>query len=221
MNCFCIKTQHFVSCIPLSGFSVKAARSFLSCLSKKAGQFPLPVPQKKTRFPRIMGGSVFYFVFSSLLRPALLRHPLFLRPPASLRRPLGGRFVNLHKERHMFLCNLAQQKSRMQKHPGSGGRGWIRTTEALSSRFTVCPHWPLGNTPLFCLAGRCILPGDSFILPQALRFVNSFFEFFQSRFSRLPCPPCCGASGRAGLLAYFSTRQGVCQQAILLLGAIV
>ena len=30
-----------------------------------------------------------------------------------------------------------------------GGRGWIRTTEAESSRFTVCPHWPLGNTPLY------------------------------------------------------------------------
>ena len=29
-----------------------------------------------------------------------------------------------------------------------GGRGWIRTTEAESSRFTVCPHWPLGNTPI-------------------------------------------------------------------------
>ena len=28
-------------------------------------------------------------------------------------------------------------------------RGWIRTTEAESSRFTVCPHWPLGNTPIF------------------------------------------------------------------------
>ena len=31
----------------------------------------------------------------------------------------------------------------------AGGRGWIRTTEAESSRFTVCPHWPLGNTPIF------------------------------------------------------------------------
>ena len=41
--------------------------------------------------------------------------------------------------------------------PGSdtgvlGGRGWIRTTEAESSRFTVCPHWPLGNTPIFSFA---------------------------------------------------------------------
>ena len=33
-----------------------------------------------------------------------------------------------------------------------GGRGWIRTTEAESSRFTVCPHWPLGNTPIFFCA---------------------------------------------------------------------
>ena len=30
-----------------------------------------------------------------------------------------------------------------------GGSWWIRTTEALSSRFTVCPHWPLGKAPLF------------------------------------------------------------------------
>ena len=28
---------------------------------------------------------------------------------------------------------------------GIGGEGWIRTTEGLASRFTVCPLWPLGN----------------------------------------------------------------------------
>ena len=61
-----------------------------------------------------------------------------------------------------------------------GGRGWIRTTEALSSRFTVCPHWPLGNTPLFCFHRADTLPGDLFILPQALLFVNSFFKLFRS-----------------------------------------
>ena len=33
-----------------------------------------------------------------------------------------------------------------------GGRGWIRTTEAESSRFTVCPLWPLGNSPILNLA---------------------------------------------------------------------
>ena len=28
------------------------------------------------------------------------------------------------------------------------GQGWIRTTEAICSRFTVCPLWPLGNLPI-------------------------------------------------------------------------
>ena len=28
-----------------------------------------------------------------------------------------------------------------------GGSGWIRTTEVVDNRFTVCPLWPLGNTP--------------------------------------------------------------------------
>ena len=47
-----------------------------------------------------------------------------------------------------------------------GGRGWIRTTEAESSRFTVCPHWPLGNTTIFSFCSpwiACIYyhPDDS------------------------------------------------------------
>ena len=29
-----------------------------------------------------------------------------------------------------------------------GGGGWIRTTVGIASRFTVCPLWPLGNTPI-------------------------------------------------------------------------
>ena len=35
-----------------------------------------------------------------------------------------------------------------------GGRGWIRTTEGTTNRFTVCPLWPLGNSPLFSFAPR-------------------------------------------------------------------
>ena len=30
----------------------------------------------------------------------------------------------------------------------SGGKGWIRTTEDMVGRFTVCSLWPLGNLPL-------------------------------------------------------------------------
>ena len=82
-------------------------------------------------------------------------------------RPAGGKRAGTKENPELF---------QMEKLGVSGGRGWIRTTEALSSRFTVCPHWPLGNTPLFISAAG-ILPGDLFILPQALRFVNSFFSF--------------------------------------------
>ncbi len=32
-----------------------------------------------------------------------------------------------------------------------GGRGWIRTIEVRDNRFTVCPLWPLGNSPIFNL----------------------------------------------------------------------
>ena len=29
-----------------------------------------------------------------------------------------------------------------------GGGRWIRTTEVSDNRFTVCPLWPLGNSPV-------------------------------------------------------------------------
>ena len=35
-----------------------------------------------------------------------------------------------------------------------GGGRWIRTTEVTDNRFTVCPLWPLGNSPIFTLL-RC------------------------------------------------------------------
>ena len=38
-----------------------------------------------------------------------------------------------------------------------GGGRWIRTTEAISSRFTVCPLWPLGNSPRYSVRdGTCL-----------------------------------------------------------------
>ena len=35
--------------------------------------------------------------------------------------------------------------------PLDGGQGWIRTTEGITSRFTVCPIWPLWYLPDICL----------------------------------------------------------------------
>ena len=57
-----------------------------------------------------------------------------------------------------------------------GGRGWIRTTEAESSRFTVCPHWPLGNTPIFTF---CVLRRTTCLFYHAERLLSTvFFTFF-------------------------------------------
>ena len=52
----------------------------------------------------------------------------------------------------------------------SGGGGRIRTIEAKRSRFTVCPLWPLGNSPKFSCsgAGRRTRTPDLLITNQLL-----------------------------------------------------
>ena len=40
------------------------------------------------------------------------------------------------------------KKISLHNHNENGQR-WIRTTEAICSRFTVCPLWPLGNLPIY------------------------------------------------------------------------
>ena len=49
-----------------------------------------------------------------------------------------------------------------------GGRGWIRTTEVVDNRFTVCSLWPLGNPPKFyptkCPRFAVVLCGDPVFL---------------------------------------------------------
>ena len=40
-----------------------------------------------------------------------------------------------------------------------GGGRWIRTTEGIASRFTVCPLWPLGNSPIFCSPAAALFGG--------------------------------------------------------------
>ena len=58
-----------------------------------------------------------------------------------------------------------------------GGRGWIRTTEAESSRFTVCPHWPLGNTPIFTF---CVLRWTTCLFYHEGRLLSTVFLPFSS-----------------------------------------
>ncbi len=41
------------------------------------------------------------------------------------------------------------RKKALQKKCYFGGGRWIRTTEVTDNRFTVCPLWPLGNSPIY------------------------------------------------------------------------
>ena len=46
-----------------------------------------------------------------------------------------------------------------------GGGRWIRTTEGIASRFTVCPLWPLGNSSIFTFAVDWVELVDGFEPP--------------------------------------------------------
>ena len=91
-------------------------------------------------------------------------------------------------QRHRRSCSNPPSRVRL-KMPGKtknqrnfyagpfGGRGWIRTTEAESSRFTVCPHWPLGNTPIFTF---CVLRRTTCLFYHAKRLLSTVFLPFSS-----------------------------------------
>ena len=60
-------------------------------------------------------------------------------PPSSGRKAL----VLRAKQKRAQICTLF-----------FGGRWWIRTTEVVDNRFTVCPLWPLGKPPIFACRNR-------------------------------------------------------------------
>ena len=74
-----------------------------------------------------------------------------------------------------------------------GGGRWIRTTEVTDNRFTVCPLWPLGNSPIFTCAlkrklgaGRRTRTPDLLITNQLLYQLSYTSEFsFRSRIHSL------------------------------------
>ena len=74
-----------------------------------------------------------------------------------------------------------------------GGRGWIRTTEAESSRFTVCPHWPLGNTPIFIFVRP--FAGRLAYFSMGNGFCQLFFTFFFKAFLHPSKAGCGNAAG--------------------------
>ena len=105
---------------------------------------------------------------------------------AHLKKPRRGFFpAGLFGGSMLFESTLAspfsrqiKQKLRYPLDTGVlGGRGWIRTTEAESSRFTVCPHWPLGNTPIFTF---CVLRRTTRLFYHAERLLSTVFLPFSS-----------------------------------------
>ena len=44
--------------------------------------------------------------------------------------------------------NKKTQPNGISRSAVFGGGWWIRTTEGVASRFTVCPLWPLGKSPI-------------------------------------------------------------------------
>ena len=74
-----------------------------------------------------------------------------------------------------------------------GGSWWIRTTEALSSRFTVCPHWPLGKAPIFicCPARTACVARCLIIIAKRHRKCKPFFQFFYDFFKKVYFKRCC------------------------------
>ena len=71
-------------------------------------------------------------------------------------------------------ANIIEKTSSFDEVFSGGGR-WIRTTEGIASRFTVCPLWPLGNSPRFTYrskpdagAGRRTRTPDLLITNQLL-----------------------------------------------------
>ena len=92
-------------------------------------------------------------------------------------KTLSGQHCKMQLARLAFTV-LKQKKSRQYTcHDSFGGSWWIRTTEAESSRFTVCPHWPLGKAPIFSLWPPC-LPATYVIIAEGFSKCKPFFDFF-------------------------------------------
>ena len=77
------------------------------------------------------------------------------RPEWLLGRKKRKRRATSHSEatlRFLFVIPHGSRPPKEHRNPGSynqsGGGSWIRTSEVMDNRFTVCPLWPLGNSPI-------------------------------------------------------------------------
>ena len=74
---------------------------------------------------------------------------------------------NLHSKIGKYHFYTKRKKSNQTITLLAGGRGWIRTTEVIDDRFTVCSLWPLGNSSTIGAGERTRTP-DLLITNQLL-----------------------------------------------------
>ena len=74
--------------------------------------------------------------------------PLNVAKPRIIRRSRH----HWRSQHHLPKANIIEKSTSFEVLFSGGGR-WIRTTEGSASRFTVCPLWPLGNSPIYIGAG--------------------------------------------------------------------
>ena len=61
---------------------------------------------------------------------------------------LGVSRISLRSHITRRKANITEKDDCFRNRLFLGGSGWIRTTVVEDNRFTVCPLWPLGNTPI-------------------------------------------------------------------------
>ena len=149
-------------------------------LEEKAAHGPT-VPagrrHKKYRPPKrtigISGGGRWISPDGDKLRLHLPRKEKYRPPKRVIGIFGGGRWISPDGDK-LRLHLPCKEKYRPPKRVIGifGGGRWIRTIEGIASRFTVCPLWPLGNSPICNLseggAGRRTRTPDLLITNQLL-----------------------------------------------------
>ena len=86
------------------------------------------LPKKNGSIGEVLGGDGFAFLRES--------HAGYKAPPALCQDPAFESTTSKKKQIPKWYLFLF------------GGRWWIRTTEVIDDRFTVCSLWPLGKPPI-------------------------------------------------------------------------
>ena len=115
--------------------------------------------KKNTNHPKrvidIFGGGRWISPDGDKLRLHLPRKEKYQSPKRVIGIFGGGRWISPDGDK-LRLHLPGKEKYRPSRRTIGifGGGRWIRTIEGIASRFTVCPLWPLGNSPICIFVRR-------------------------------------------------------------------